>query len=364
MRAANLQLTGADLLESIGRRLPAGLQAAIAETLRHGRSLLLERTGLAFQPFQADPPLEVDEDEVARVTDTLRRRGALARYEAHVQAALRLAPLRQPIAAEMQAWLDYDADFAFGCFALQNDLHPVAFAPALRFDASVHLSLAADATAQRIAYALGGDHKVALLTGANSGGKTTLLEHLAQLVTMARLGLPVVGSGVQVPWLDELHVVTSKRSMDAGAFESFLKSFLPVVLGTRRRLVLADEVESVTELEAAGRILGFFLDRLGQSQSLALLVTHLAPQILAHTRQPVRVDGIEATGLDERNRLVVDRTPRMGRMARSTPELIVQRLASTAKGAQGQLYADLLERFAGPSTARGAQAAGRIGGPG
>ncbi len=346
-RAASLSVSGAEVLDSIGRKLPAGLQKAIDDTLRQGRELMRERTGIAVQPFVAEGPLDIDEEEIERVTQSIRSRSSQQVFHARQLAARRLSPLRATVAAELEAWLAFDGEFALGSFALHYDLHPARFGAGLCFESSVHLSLADQAGAQRIAYRLGGeDERVALLTGANSGGKTTLIEHLAQLVVMARLGLPVVGAGVEVPWLDEVHVVTARRHLDAGAFESFLRGFLPVVLGNQRRLVLADEVEAVTELEAAGRILGFFLDRLAASQSLAVVVTHLAPQILARTAAPVRVDGIEATGLDAKNRLIVDRTPRMGRLARSTPELIVQRLAATAKGPQAALYADLLACFA------------------
>ena len=121
----------------------------------------------------------------------------------------------------MTAWLAFDADFALGCFALHHGLRPATFGDRLDLAGSVHLDLSADPASQRIAYHLGGPHTVALLTGANSGGKTTLLEHVGQLVLMARLGLPVVGERVTVPWVDELHYVTARRSLDAGAFESF-----------------------------------------------------------------------------------------------------------------------------------------------
>ncbi|HJQ93969.1 MAG TPA: hypothetical protein VJ874_06790, partial [Candidatus Thermoplasmatota archaeon] len=280
--------------------------------------------------------------------------GRIEAFQAQVRLARRLEALRPALEQEAEGWLSFDADFALGCFALENGLHAASFGDDLSFDSSLHLGLAATPGMQRIAYRLGGPHPVALLTGANSGGKTTLLEHVGQLVLMARLGLPVVGEGVRVPWVDELHYVTARRSLDAGAFESFLRTFLPVVHGGRRRLVLADEVEAVTELEAAGRILGFVVDRLARDcpGSLAMVVSHMAPQVLRHVslgsrpgEGQVRVDGIEATGLDDEWRLVVDRTPRMGHFARSTPELIVQRLAATMKGPDKRLYEDLLGLF-------------------
>jgi hypothetical protein len=64
---------------------------------------------------------------------------------------------------------------------------------------------------------------------------------------------------------------------------------------------------------------------------------------------PIRTDGIEATGLDAEGRLVVDRRPRIGHRARSTPELIVQRLASVGPLRERALFADLLEHLASPA---------------
>lgn len=297
--------------------------------------------------------MAIDDAEVSRVSSRIETRGRLEAFQAAVKRAKRLAAVRPAVEAELQRWLEFDADFALGCFALEHGLRPARIAGHLEFASSVHLSLAASAQAQRIAYRLGPEDNVALLTGANSGGKTTLLEHIAQLVIMARLGLPVVGPDVTVPWVEELHYVTSRRSLDAGAFESFLRSFLPVALGDKTRLVLADEVESVTELEAAGRILGFFIDRLSRSPtSLAVVVSHMASEVLRHTTTPVRVDGIEATGLDDEFRLLVNRSPVMGRFARSTPELILQRLAATTKGPHQALFKDLLGRFTASAAPR------------
>lgn len=347
-RVAGVTVTGADLLASLGRRLPPPIQKAIEACLQDGRALLKERTGVAFQPFAGGHPIAIDEEELRRVeaAQALARRAA--RWRDLARAARALHELREPIRKELAAHQEFEVRFALGCFAHHYDLHPARFGARLAFGDSVHLDLAGprDEPVQRIAYRIGGDETVAILTGANSGGKTTLLEHLAQLVLMARLGLPVVGQGVEVPWIDELHYITARRSLDAGAFETFLRSFLPLALGHQRRLVLADEVESVTEMEAAARILGFFLDRLQDSPSLAVVVSHMAQQVLRHTTAPVRLDGIEATGLDAQNRLVVDRMPRIGQLARSTPELIVQRLAATTKGAEQGLYRQLLATFA------------------
>ena len=59
----------------------------------------------------------------------------------------------------------------------------------------------------------------------------------------------------------------------------------------------------------------------------------------------VRVDGIEAEGLDENNNLRVCRSPRYNYLARSTPELILDRLVRTTKGQEKEFYSRLLGKF-------------------
>lgn len=358
-RVATLSLRGDEILAAMGAKWPPSLRAVIEAALARGRQEVLTRSSFDVQAFLPGVPVTVNEDEVARVVAQAQGKGRIQAYERRRRVARALKPLQAPLEREVAAWLDYDVRFALGCFAVDHDLHaPVLGGPRLRFDASLHLELATRAGAEPIAYALGDEHPVAILTGANSGGKTTLLEHVAQLVVMARLGLPVVGQGVEVPWIDELHMVSGRKSLDAGAFESFLRSFLPVVHAERdagRRMILADEVEAMTELSAAGRILAFFVDRAAASGALCILVSHMADAILAEARHPgLRTDGIQATGLDASFRLVVDRAPRMGVRARSTPELIVQRLALTAKGKDQALFGDLLARFQGALPAQSA----------
>lgn len=344
-RVAGLSLSGSDVLAALGRRLPAPVQKAVDETLAEGRRILRERTGLDLQPFLPSFPVGTDEDELERCEREAAARGHLQAHEARRRAARAIETHRGTIESEVRAWTDFDAPFALGCFALDHRLRPARFGEHLELSGSIHLDLARRDDAQRIDYHLGGAHPVALLTGANSGGKSTLLENIAQVVLMARLGLPVAGEAT-LPWMDELHLVTARRGLDAGAFETFLRGFLPLVRGDARRLVLVDEVEAVTELEAAGRILGFFVERLTGSGSLGVVVTHMAPHVIAACQDhPPRVDGIEATGLDGQDRLVVDRCPRMGHFARSTPELILQRLARAHRGQDKALFDELLARL-------------------
>ena len=77
-----------------------------------------------------------------------------------------------------------------------------------------------------------------------------------------------------------------------------------------------------------------------------VLVTHLAPAILeAYGSDNLRIDGIEAKGLDEHLELIVDRTPQRNCLARSTPELIVRRLVERSSGDAKAVFGDILSLF-------------------
>jgi hypothetical protein len=71
-----------------------------------------------------------------------------------------------------------------------------------------------------------------------------------------------------------------------------------------------------------------------------VLVSHLGEHLKFEF---VRVDGIEAEGLDDDLNLIVDRQPKFGVVGRSTPELIVERLYRKSKGEIRSIFKELLE---------------------
>ena len=134
--------------------------------------------------------------------------------------------------------------------------------------------------------------------------------------------------------------------MNAGAFETFLTSFIPVVIGQKNKLILIDELESITELEAAIKIIIGFIEHIQDDESYAIIVTHMAPEILKHTQNiNIRTDGIEAKGLDENYNLIVDRSPKINYLARSTPELILKRIYQQSEEPIKSIYKDILDKF-------------------
>lgn len=173
---------------------------------------------------------------------------------------------------------------------------------------------------------------VVILTGANSGGKTSLLELITQVSILAHMGFPVPAERARVGVLDELFFFRRKRSVyGAGAFETALRSFVRSLRGKGNKLILIDEFEAITEPGAAVKIIGELLKVAHEKGFHVVIVSHLGED-LKKELPFARVDGIEAKGLDENLNLIVDRQPVFGRLGRSTPELIVERLARKARG--------------------------------
>jgi len=207
---------------------------------------------------------------------------------------------------------------------------------------------------------------VTLLSGVNSGGKTSTLDLVALVVVLAHMGLPVPAERARVERVSQLHYhAKTQGTLDAGAFESTLRSFGGLVTGVgddgdgavgddtdseagddpARKLVLVDELESITEPGASAKIMAGILEALAERGATAVFVSHLAEEIREAADFNVQVDGIQALGLED-GELRVDRSPVKGQLARSTPELIVEKLDDDDTGEDERaFYARLLAKF-------------------
>ncbi len=186
---------------------------------------------------------------------------------------------------------------------------------------------------------------VVILTGANSGGKTTLLELTAYISLLAHMGFPVPAERAWIGPLDELFFFRRKRSTyGAGAFETAMRSFVRALKGSGRKLILIDEFEAITEPGAAVKIIEELLKVAHEKGFNVVIVSHLGED-LRKELPFARVDGIEAKGLNEDLNLIVDRQPKFGRIGKSTPELIVERLARKKRGKEREIFERVLRAF-------------------
>ncbi len=341
----NVDLKGDEVLALLNQGMPDKIEKIFDEVISKARADIHSDTGTEFDPFFRTYPLEIDEKELERIKKLETSKMQINTFDKKVIAAKRLSELKNEVNEEIKEALEFDYEFALGCFAYFYQLEAPEIGNEIIFEEALHLNLAQEdeQNIQRINYRLLPDENVALLTGANSGGKTTLLETMAQISIMTQMGLPVCARKARVKLLDEIFFFSKKRSLDAGAFESFLRTFMPIVTTDTEKLMLLDELEAITELEAAVKIISSFIELISDSDSYAVIVTHMAREIMKYTS--ARVDGIEAKGLDENYNLLVDRTPRMNYLARSTPELILKMIYSRSDGKLKEVYGKILEKF-------------------
>ena len=204
---------------------------------------------------------------------------------------------------------------------IAGDVQPVSYA------VGTH-SLADDAGVARVDAPPTGD-RVSVLTGANSGGKTTLLETICAVALLASMGLPVPAEAAEVGAFDRIVFHRRHASFNAGVLESTLKSVVPPLVEDGRTLMLVDEFEAITEPGRAADLLNGLVTLTVERGALGVYVTHLAED-LSPLPEAARIDGIFAEGLTNELELRVDYQPRFGTIGKSTPEFIVSRLVANA----------------------------------
>jgi len=167
--------------------------------------------------------------------------------------------------------------------------------------------------------------RVSVLTGANSGGKTTLLETLCAVALLASMGLPVPAEEAEVGAFDRIVFHRRHASFNAGVLESTLKSVVPPLVEDGRTLMLVDEFEAITEPGRAANLLNGLVTLTVDRGALGVYVTHLAED-LSPLPEAARIDGIFAEGLTNDLDLRVDYQPRFGTVGGS------RRRSSSSRG--------------------------------
>ena len=364
METASLDLSGSDMLEALAdaatfqRKLASATEDVITDILEQGRNELsgyLEPSGLQapFDLYASNWPVKLNRSVLDKINDELERRINDSRNDHLLRLATKLADLKPLCETAIQRLVEHDMWCSITSWSIHHNAElPELVHHGIWFEEGRHLFI--EGNVQPVNYGLGraapkGDQQpIALLTGANSGGKTTLLELVAHITILAHMGLPVPARHALVGRVEALHVLAkSSGTQSAGALETTLVDLASVVSNDQPKLILADELEAITEPGAGARIIaGMLRAAQQQSDSSMVLVTHLAPAILdAYGSDDLRIDGIEANGLDEHLELIVDRTPKRNCLARSTPELIVRRLVERSSGDAKNVFSDILSLF-------------------
>ena len=188
-----------------------------------------------------------------------------------------------------------------------------------------------------------------MLTGANSGGKTTLLTTLASIHILTLLGLPVPCERAEVAPIP-IYLFRRRVTRKIGSLEQALSSLIPVFADRHRKLVLMDEFEALTEPGAAGRILGRDNERGSNEQQSPSPRDAPCSGDTSPREASNQGLGREAEGLDKDGELIVDRQPKFNHIGSSTPKLIIMKLSKAAKTNDKALYGDILNSLTGESS--------------
>ena len=242
----NIDLEGDEILNLLNNNFPPKISKIFDEIISKRKEIIREKTGLSFDPYLRTYPIQIDETEIQRVTLEQSSRKENDIFDIKKSAAIELNSIKERAIKEVEDTIKFDYEFSLGSFAYEYGLCKPEFCEEIKLKGALHLELSLEKDkdyVQKVDYQLTPDENIALLTGANSGGKTTLLETLTQISIMAQMGLPVSADSAEIKLFDEIYHFSKKRSLDAGAFESFLNVFIPIVTTNSEKLVLLDELE-------------------------------------------------------------------------------------------------------------------------
>ncbi|MBU6996809.1 MAG: hypothetical protein HXS41_14815 [Theionarchaea archaeon] len=345
-----MQQMHTDPVQALRRSIPDSVITLYGRLVAEANREITETIGCRAEPFSLELtyPVEADRDRVEELKDDIRKGQAVKEFKASRNAA-RIGRHWDYLLEKERDMHELDFKVALGRFFLEYKMTAPCFVEAgLSFSGGKSITVK---NAQPVSYKIGEtphqfatSDRTVVLTGANSGGKTTLLETILYIQILAQMGFFVPAEECYCPICEEIVYLRKPKSQDAGAFESTIRSLIPLALSETKKLVLIDELEAITEPGSAAKIIASFLTFLAQNEhALCTLVTHLGKEISELTT--ARIDGIEATGLDESLELVVDRQPVFGRVGKSTPELIVEKLFKKSTGRERAIYERILENF-------------------
>ena len=341
----DLAATSAEVVEQLqsDARRPDEFQDALTRHLTDETGVDLARVRDTM-PREATDGRDFVETALRELTGNLR--SAVDEREETVAVTLEddLAAARETVDAAVEAVDDAALYVSLARFAMAYDLTRPTFVEdrdTIAVRGARNLALQdGEVAVQPVTYAVG-DHdlpkgrepptgdRVAVLTGANSGGKTTLLETLCQVQLLAQMGLPVPADDAEASLVDRIVFHRRHASFNAGVLESTLRSVVPPLTDAGRTLMLVDEFEAITEPGSAANLLHGLVTLTVERGALGVFVTHLADD-LEPLPDAARTDGIFAEGLSPDLDLEVDYQPRFETVGKSTPEFIVSRLVANA----------------------------------
>jgi DNA mismatch repair protein MutS2 len=217
--------------------------------------------------------VQLREDEAAEIVRILR------------ELTERLQRVREPLLLASETIAELDSIFARARFAQAFDAAIPEFSEAseLRLGAARHPVLENKLRKENRAVvpmtvALGGEERVLVISGPNTGGKTVALKTTGIAALSAQSGIPVAAQRAVLPFFDRVLVDIGDEQSIAADLSTFsahmlnLKAMLEAA--TSESLVLVDEMGTGTAPEEGAALAVALLDEFRAKNCIVLATTH------------------------------------------------------------------------------------------
>jgi DNA mismatch repair protein MutS2 len=227
-----------------------------------------------FETVEANNQLvQFAEDEAAEIVRILR------------ELTEKLQSIGGPLAAAAGTIAELDAIFARARFAREFDAATPEFSSSneLRLEGARHPVLEDKLRKENRAVvpmtlSLGGEERVLVISGPNTGGKTVALKTAGMAALAAQSGIPVAAQRAVLPMFDRVLVDIGDEQSIAADLSTFsahmlnLKSMLQAA--TQHSLVLVDEMGTGTAPEEGAALAVALLDEFRAKNCIVLATTH------------------------------------------------------------------------------------------
>jgi len=248
------------------RSLPGVIHGASAT----GQTVFME----PFETVEANNQLvQLSEDEAAELVRILR------------ELTEKLQMIRGPLLAATETIAELDSVFARARFAREFDAVMPEFSGTneLRLEGARHAVLEDKLRKENRAIVpmtltLGGEERVLVISGPNTGGKTVALKTTGMAALAAQSGIPVAAQRAVLPLFDRVLVDIGDEQSIAADLSTFsahmlnLKTMLETA--TRNSLVLVDEMGTGTAPEEGAALAVALLDEFRAKNCIVLATTH------------------------------------------------------------------------------------------
>jgi DNA mismatch repair protein MutS2 len=230
-----------------------------------------------MEPFETvetnNQLVQLGEDEAAEIVRILR------------EVTEKLQAVRGPLAASVETIAEVDSVFARARFAQEFDAAIPEFSEAseLRLVDARHPVLEDKLRKENraivpMSLALGGEERVLVISGPNTGGKTVALKTTGMAALAAQSGIPVAAQRAVLPIFDRVLVDIGDEQSIAADLSTFsahmlnLKAMLEAA--TPQSLVLVDEMGTGTAPEEGAALAVALLDEFRAKKCIVLATTH------------------------------------------------------------------------------------------